>query len=850
MFKINIVTDLGIRIAIYDDRVIDDSLVLINPKLDMSENTAGSLTFKITPNSSGYSYIVRGKTRIEVLRDEVFLWEGRVIKDDEDFWKNRTIYCEGELSYLNDIAQRPAEYHYYTIRQFVQAILDVYNGTRGEEPTFHIGEFMIYDEEVPEYRYTNYETTWEVLKEQVIDKYEVHLRIRHASEGGVTVRYLDFLSAYEDGNTQRIEFGSNLLDYTKSFDLTDIATVVIPLGAPLEQQVYEGVDNYLTIASVNNGDIFVKNDATVATLGWIEKVVHFDEEDKPTPLMRKGQKYLRETQYEKMVLNVKALDLHYLDSSIEAFDLLDEIQVVSLPHGLDAPFYITRVTIPIDNPANTEYTLERTETSKSFATTKTKSFTSYMISDQMVTKGKVSKTNGTADKAADEAKNAKTIAQSAYSEVAQYSNKIVMKVKTGATSDKMVLCQLSVDPNAQGAQVTEFKVKADNINMSASEVINMMSGGTINLNAGNGIIITSPGFKVARNGAIESISGTIGKFTISDNFLYSEYTNNQDKYRLVLRAIDTGDDETRSAIYIARSTDGGQNYTYPLRIRYNGQIVANNLLCTGGQIANWTIDSDGLKKETTESGQTYTSLLKPTEFSIEAAAGTDAVKASVTGPYIRGYVYANGNYVKTYEIVSATGVADFWRVRFDELVGRAGSVLQVANATVKPSSGNGGVEIYGAGSPYVDFHMSLSDTTDFTYRLIHRDTDTLDCVGHNASTWGILKAAQFAVQSSKYSKKNINDISDEEAEKLLSLRPVSFDYINGGTNQRGLIAEEVMDIYPEMVTVPEGYTEYDPEKPWHTPSIDYSKFVPALIKLVQKQQKEIDILKEAITNGR
>lgn len=50
---------------------------------------------------------------------------------------------------------------------------------------------------------------------------------------------------------------------------------------------------------------------------------------------------------------------------------------------------------------------------------------------------------------------------------------------------------------------TEFKVDADNINLSASDVINLMSGGTINLSAGEGIAILSPNFSVHKNGDVE-----------------------------------------------------------------------------------------------------------------------------------------------------------------------------------------------------------------------------------------------------------------------------------------------------------------------------------------------------------
>ena len=84
----------------------------------------------------------------------------------------------------------------------------------------------------------------------------------------------------------------------------------------------------------------------------------------------------------------------------------------------------------------------------------------------------------------------------------------------------------------------------------------------------------------------------------------------------------------------------------------------------------------------------------------------------------------------------------------------------------------------------------------------------------------------------------------EDSRKLLQVRPVTFNYKNGGlTDQAGLIAEEVYLVMPKMVI---GDINYNPEEPWNTPSIDYSKFVPYLIKMVQEQQKEIDELKEMI----
>lgn len=144
---------------------------------------------------------------------------------------------------------------------------------------------------------------------------------------------------------------------------------------------------------------------------------------------------------------------------------------------------------------------------------------------------------------------------------------------------------------------------------------------------------------------------------------------------------------------------------------------------------------------------------------------------------------------------------------------------------------------------FIDFHWN-SINTDWTARIAQRGENTVDLIGKNSSTWGIWRAASFSSQSSKYVKKNIEDITEKEAKKILDLRPIKFDYKDSDVkNQRGLIAEEVLEIMPEMVNVPNGYTEFNPDEPWNTPSIDYSKFVPYLIKMVQIQQKEIDKLK-------
>lgn len=99
-----------------------------------------------------------------------------------------------------------------------------------------------------------------------------------------------------------------------------------------------------------------------------------------------------------------------------------------------------------------------------------------------------------------------------------------------------------------------------------------------------------------------------------------------------------------------------------------------------------------------------------------------------------------------------------------------------------------------------------------------------------------VSGSAFQQVSSKKVKENIKDLSEDEAVKILNVRAVSFDYIEkvgGEKNQRGVIAEEIEKIIPSCVY-------HDGEYP----SVDYTKLIPYLIKIVQMQQKEIDELKQ------
>ena len=187
--------------------------------------------------------------------------------------------------------------------------------------------------------------------------------------------------------------------------------------------------------------------------------------------------------------------------------------------------------------------------------------------------------------------------------------------------------------------------------------------------------------------------------------------------------------------------------------------------------------------------------------------------------------------------------------------------LSVSNGNIKTTNNveaKGSVSVNGGlfgsfielsfSTPHIDFHYRNS-TADYTSRLIEDVSGSIYLRTPGGLGW--FHAAGYAIDSSKHVKTNIEDISEEEALKLLELRPVSFDYKNGQTNKRGMIAEEVLDVYPELVQVPEDYDEdtfeYNEDGANIVPSLDYASFVPYLIKMVQIQQREINELKTELS---
>lgn len=334
----------------------DATAAMIEPRLEMAVGKAGSFSGRIAPTNPAYEHLLAMKSLVRVEQDGKPIFYGRIISIDKDFNKTMTITAEGELAYLLDTIQPPAEFHNITVRGFLDHLITTHNTQVGEAKHFRVGQVTVSDPNDSLYRYTNYETTLEAITDKLVKRLGGYLRLRY--EHGA--RFIDYIEGFETLSNQDITFGTNLLDYSEGLNAADIATRIIPLGARLESSPIAALDAYTTIETINEGRAYVEDPDAIETFGIITRVVTFDNVTEPANLKRKAEHYLSDVQFADLTITLSAIDLHLLDTTIDAYRLGQGIRVYSPPHGMDRMFTLENLHISLDDPASSTITLGNT----------------------------------------------------------------------------------------------------------------------------------------------------------------------------------------------------------------------------------------------------------------------------------------------------------------------------------------------------------------------------------------------------------------------------------------------------------------------------------------------------------
>ncbi|MGO9449784.1 MAG: tail fiber domain-containing protein [Candidatus Binataceae bacterium] len=195
-----------------------------------------------------------------------------------------------------------------------------------------------------------------------------------------------------------------------------------------------------------------------------------------------------------------------------------------------------------------------------------------------------------------------------------------------------------------------------------------------------------------------------------------------------------------------------------------------------------------------DSGFGFAALASGDSGGINTATGGSALYSNTTGAYNTATGYA--------ALYSNTTGADNTATGEDALINNTTGGLNIAvgfEAGEKLTTGDNNIDIGNGGV------AAESDTI----RIGMEGTQTATYIAGIATTAKIKKGCEVVVESSgligcvkssmRY-KRDIRDMGDA-SDKLMKLRPVTFRYKTDptGARQYGLIAEEVEQVYPELV---------------------------------------------------
>lgn len=336
----------------------DEELSVLSPVLETQCNAAGTLTFVLLPEHPMYSALHKMRTRIDVRQDDEIIWRGRVLETETDFYRQKTVTCEGELTYLVDSVLHPYKLADYdgTAAGLFRLYLTRHNEAVSEAQQFQIGNVDI--ETLSSVENTGYGNTWDEISGNLLDIHGGFLRVRH--EGGV--RYLDWTKESGTSCGQVIRFGENLLDLSEYASASEVVTCLIPYAGQGDSQI--------TIKSVNDGKDYIEDTIGIALYGRIWGVTEFDTKD-AAKLLEMAKENLQKRLKETITITISAVDLHLLDVNAESFRVGDKVRVVSPPHGIDAEYTCTAISLDLVNPDQSEYTFGTPETGMASTTAAT-----------------------------------------------------------------------------------------------------------------------------------------------------------------------------------------------------------------------------------------------------------------------------------------------------------------------------------------------------------------------------------------------------------------------------------------------------------------------------------------------
>lgn len=368
--------------VLYDNQLLFDPYTddrITDTKLSSKLNAASYFDFTISPTHSLYSKLAERAGEVRIYFNNLILFKGEITKMEEDFEGNYSVSCTGVLDYLTATRVRP----YSTVEGeqplkapssfdgYFQWLIDQHNSNcLDSRKHFSVGVNQGNMLDKNNYIYRSSEqrpTTASEIEDKILNSAGGYLFVRYEDD----LNILDLYADVHDVNTQIIDYGVNMIDFTKTTTTEGQYTAVVATGytpnppegqpdAKMKPITLEGCTDGGTPYSstiVKMGDRVYDVEA-VKRYGYHEYYVSNTDITTYDGLLYYACKTLNTLLSPALTISVKAVDLALIMGEKYKHLLLGQAaRIRSKPRKVDEYLMVNSIDLDLMNPDNTTFDL-------------------------------------------------------------------------------------------------------------------------------------------------------------------------------------------------------------------------------------------------------------------------------------------------------------------------------------------------------------------------------------------------------------------------------------------------------------------------------------------------------------
>lgn len=333
-----------------------DNIKLSKGTVNEVINSVDDFSFAFNLQNPAWENIKPLKTLTEVVdtKRDKRIFRGRVLKPknsmDGSGHFTRSYDAESILAYLRDSSQRHEEIHDTTIKDFFKLIIENHNKQVEPHKRFKVGKVTVTNTTDNVYRYLGYDTTFETIKDKLLDRLGGYLVVRE--EDGVN--YIDYLEEIgEDKDDTPIRIAHNMKSMSQEVDPTKVITRLIPLGERIESDNEEDTDASearLTIEDENDGKDYLDDEDLQEEFGVIEGTETWDDVTSADRLKFKGEEFLRQQKAANVSFTVDSLNVDLLEKDVDSFEVGNRHPLINPVLAVDEKIQVIEKNTDLKTP--------------------------------------------------------------------------------------------------------------------------------------------------------------------------------------------------------------------------------------------------------------------------------------------------------------------------------------------------------------------------------------------------------------------------------------------------------------------------------------------------------------------